>query len=664
MEHKLKRITELAMLLNEYAKEYYMLDTPSISDQEYDKLYAELEALELETGTVLAWSPTQRIGDEVLPGFTKYTHRAPLWSLGKAQTHADLIAWLERNQRFVADYNASHSDQLPEPTYILTRKFDGLSVNLTYNETGVLVMGATRGNGTTGEDVTSQIKTIRSIPWKIDSDFLFEIHGEAMMTKQAFLAYNQTAAVPLKNTRNGAAGAIRNLNPVEIRRRHLSVFFYDIGYKEGEPFESYQEMIRFIIDHGFQTDEYFKVATTYPEIAAIIEENIQTRADLDYDIDGIVIVIDDMRTRAELGYTIKFPRWGIAYKFEAEETTTRLLDVEWNVGRSGRVVPTAILEPVELAGVTVKRATLNNLDDIHRKGVAIGSDVYIRRSNDVIPEIMGTVANDNATTTIEVPSHCPSCGTPLTLIGAHYFCENTLSCKPQLVKTMVHFTSRDAMNIEGISDKTAEQFFETLDLKKVSDFYRLTYEQLLAIPKVKEKKATNMLNAIQASKEPKLENFIYAMGIQNVGLSTSRDLAKEFKTLDRVRAATYEELIQVPDVGEIVAKSILDFFASTEVNEEIDTLLALGVKPQETIELEIRDNPLMGKTVVVTGSLVNYTRKSIEEKLLSLGAIPQSSVSKKTGYVLYGDEAGSKLAKAQQLGVPTINEIQFEELIQ
>ena len=319
---------------------------------------------------------------------------------------------------------------------------------------------------------------------------------------------------------------------------------------------------------------------------------------------------------------------------------------------------------MELAGVTVKRATLNNLDDIHRKGVAIGSDVYIRRSNDVIPEIMGTVANDNATTTIEVPSHCPSCGTPLTLIGAHYFCENTLSCKPQLVKTMVHFTSRDAMNIEGISDKTAEQFFETLDLKKVSDFYRLTYEQLLAIPKVKEKKATNMLNAIQASKEPKLENFIYAMGIQNVGLSTSRDLAKEFKTLDRVRAATYEELIQVPDVGEIVAKSILDFFASTEVNEEIDTLLALGVKPQETIELEIRDNPLMGKTVVVTGSLVNYTRKSIEEKLLSLGAIPQSSVSKKTGYVLYGDEAGSKLAKAQQLGVPTINEIQFEELIQ
>lgn len=663
MEDKIKRINELATLLNQYAKEYYMLDTPSVSDQEYDKLYAELEALEKETGVVLSWSPTQRIGDDILPGFTKYSHRAPLWSLDKAQTHEELKSWLERNERFVEEYNAGHEDKLPEPLYILTRKFDGLSVNVTYDENGVLVTGATRGNGTTGEEVTSQIKMIRSIPWKIDADFLFEIHGEAMMTKHAFKAYNETAAVPLKNTRNGAAGALRNLNPVETRRRHLSVYFYDIGYKEGEPFESYQEMIRFIKDSGFPTDDYFKPAGSYEEIAAIIEENIQSRADLDYDIDGIVIVLDDMRTRQELGYTIKSPRWGIAYKFEAEETTTKLLDVEWNVGRSGRVAPTALLEPVELAGVTVKRATLNNMDDIHRKGVAIGSEVYIRRSNDVIPEIMGTVANDNVTTPIEVPSHCPSCGTPLTLIGAHYFCENTLTCKPQLVKTMVHFTSRDAMNIEGISEKTAEQFFETLDLKKVSDFYRLTYDELKRIPKVQDTRANNMLRAIEASKEPKLENFIYAMGIQNVGLKTSRDLANEFKTLDRVRHVTYEELIAVPDVGEIVAKNILDFFASAEVNEEIDALLALGVKPKEQAELKVTDNPFLGKSVVVTGSLKNYTRKSIEEKLLELGAIPQSSVSKKTGYVLFGEEAGSKLAKAQGLGVPTIDEAQFEEMI-
>lgn len=664
MEEKIQRIRELATLLNGYAKEYYTHDTPSVTDAEYDRLYDELVSLEAETGHVMAWSPTQRVGDDLLPGFSKYTHRAPLWSLDKAQTPEELQSWLQRNQRFVEEYNQTHEDRLPQPLYILTRKFDGLSVNLTYDGEGILTVGATRGNGTTGEDVTQQIRTIRSIPWKIDSDFLFEIHGEALMTKHAFRAYNETADVPLKNTRNGAAGALRNLNPAETRRRHLDVYFYDIGYKEGEPFATYREMIDFIHAMGFPTDQYFREAATWEEIAAIIEENIQVRAELDYDIDGIVIALDDIRTRELLGYTIKFPRWGIAYKFEAEETVTRLLEVEWNVGRSGRVAPTAILEPVELAGVTVGRATLNNMDDIRRKGVAIGADVYVRRSNDVIPEIMGAVANDNEITEITPPSHCPSCGTPLTLIGAHYFCENTLSCKPQLVKTMVHFTSRDAMNIEGISEKTAEQFFETLDLKKVSDFYRLTYDDLIGLPKVKETRANNMLRAIEASKTPKLENFIYALGIQNVGLKTSRDLANTFRTLEKIRSVTYDELIAVPDVGDIVARNILDFFAAPDVRKEIDTLLALGVTPQEPKETKVTDNPFLGKTVVVTGTLKGYTRKSIEEKLLALGAIPQGSVSKKTGYLLYGEEAGSKLAKARSLDVPTINEAQFEEMIQ
>lgn len=664
MEEKIQRIKELAKLLNGYAKEYYTFDTPSVTDQEYDRLYAELEALEVETGHVMSWSPTQRVGDELLPGFKKYTHKAPLWSLDKAQTPEELKAWLERNKRFVDEYNELHVEQLPEPLYILTRKFDGLSVNLTYDEEGVLTVAATRGNGTTGEDVTQQIRTIRSIPWKIEPGSLFEIHGEALMTKRAFREYNKTAEVPLKNTRNGAAGALRNLNPAETRRRHLDVFFYDIGYKEGEPFSSYREMIDFIHAMDFPTDHYFKEASTWEEIEAIIEENIQSRAELDFDIDGIVIALDDMRTRELLGYTIKFPRWGIAYKFEAEEAITRLLEVEWNVGRSGRVAPTAVLEPVELAGATVSRATLNNMDDIRRKGVAIGSDVYIRRSNDVIPEIMGPVENDNEIVEITPPGHCPSCGTPLTLIGAHYFCENTLSCKPQLIKSIVHFTSRDAMNIEGISEKTAEQLFEQLDLKKVSDLYRLTYDELVSLPKVKDKKATNMLNAIEGSKTPKLENFIYAMGIQNVGEKTSRDLASEYKTLDRIRNLSYDELIRVPDVGDIVANNILDFFAASDVNDEIDALLELGVTPQEPEEVKVQDNPFMDKTVVVTGSLEGYSRKSIEEKLLELGAIPQKSVSKKTDFVLYGEKAGSKLTKARELEVKTIDEAEFEEMIQ
>ncbi len=525
MEDKIKRIEELVTQLNRYAREYYLLDQPTVSDQEYDRLYDELKKLEEATGHVLAWSPTQRVGDEILEGFKKYTHQAPLWSLDKAQTHEELKSWLQRNERLVADYNASHEDQLPEPLYILTRKFDGLTVNLTYDAEGVLVTAATRGTGSVGEDVTQQIRTIGSIPSKVTTDGVFEIHGEALMAKHSFKAYNEAAEAegkePLKNPRNGAAGALRNLNLAETRRRHLDAYFYDIGYKEGAPFANYREMIQFIQTNDFPTDGYFKEARTFEEILALIDASIEERAELDYEIDGIVIAIDDMRTREQLGYTIKFPRWAIAYKFEAEETTTRLREVEWNVGRTGRVAPTALLDPVELAGVTVSRATLNNMDDIRRKGVAIGSDVYIRRSNDVIPEIMGAVANDNETVAIEPPADCPSCGTPLTLIGAHYFCENTLSCKPQLVKTMVHFTSRDAMNIEGISDKTAEQFFETLDLTKVSEFYQLTREDLMKIPKVKEKRADNILKAIEGSKNPKLESFINAMGIQNVGLSTS-----------------------------------------------------------------------------------------------------------------------------------------------
>lgn len=665
MEDKKKRIEELTDLLNKYAKEYYTLDTPSVSDKEYDELYSELVSLEKETGYILDYSPTQRVGDEILSHFEKYTHRAKLWSLDKAQNYGELESWIIRNEKFVDEYNKNSDEKLPKLEYIVTRKFDGLSVNLTYDEEGVLVKGATRGNGTIGEDVTKQVRTVRNIPLKIDSHDLFEIHGEAMMTKESFKRYNETAKIPLKNTRNGAAGALRNLNLNETKKRDLNIFFYDIGYKEGDQFKTYEEMIDFIITHGFNTDGYFKKATNLEELKVIIESNVETRNELDYDIDGIVIVINDIKTRNLLGNTIKFPKWGIAYKFEAEETTTKLLDVEWNVGRSGRVTPTAILEPVELGGVTVKRATLNNMDDIRRKEVRLGADVYVRRSNDVIPEIMGTVTNDNETVEINAPLVCPSCGTKLTLIGAHYVCENSLSCKPQLVKTMVHFTSRDAMNIEGVSDKTSEAFFENLNLTKVSDFYKLTMEDLLKIPKVKEKKATNILNAIEKSKSPKLENFIYALGIQNVGIKTSRDLVKEFKTLDNIINANYDDLLKVSDIGDIVAKCIVDFFNSFEVKEEINRLLENGVKPVEDLtETVIIENPFKDKTVVLTGTLPDgISRNEMSERLTKLGAKVSGSVSKKTDFVLYGEEAGSKLEKAINLGVKTITLEEFEEIL-
>ena len=662
MEEKRREIEKLVEELNTYAREYYTYDNPSISDKEYDALYDRLVALEKETGYVLSYSPTQRVGDEALASFVKHRHKARLWSLDKAQDLTELSAWHKRNLEFVEKYNSDHRVKLPDLKYIVTRKFDGLTVNATYDENGILVTAATRGNGTVGEEVSAQVKTIGSVPLRISSEDVLEIHGEAMMTKEAFRTYNEKADTPLKNTRNGAAGALRNLNLAETRRRNLTVFFYDIGYKEGQPFQTYREMIAFIKEKGFLTDGYFKEADDFTTLEKLIKEIQEEREGLDFDIDGVVIAIDDMRTRELLGYTIKFPRWAIAYKFEAEEAVTKLLDVEWNVGRTGRVNPTAILEPVELSGVTVKRATLNNMDDIERKGVSIGSMVLVRRSNDVIPEIMGVVDEEleEHVTEILPPKHCPSCGTELIVDGAHLICENTLSCKPQLIKSIVHFSGRDAMNIEGLSEKTVEQLFEKLDIREVSSLYTLTKEELLTLNKVKDKKAENLLAAIENSRERELHAFLYALGIPNVGISTARDLEATFHSLEKVMKATKEELMAVNDVGEIVADSILTFFSSEEIREEIEKLLQHVTLIHE--EAEIMESPFTGKTVVLTGSLEKFTRKDAEEKLLSLGAKVTSSVSKKTDYVVYGKEAGSKLTKAQTLGVKTLTEEEFLEM--
>lgn len=370
-----------------------------------------------------------------------------------------------------------------------------------------------------------------------------------------------------------------------------------------------------------------------------------------------------MRTRELLGYTVKFPKWAIAYKFEAQEAVTTLMDVEWNVGRSGRVSPTAILEPVELAGVTVKRATLNNMDDIHRKGVRLGSKVFVRRSNDVIPEIMG-VAEENTEATKEIipPTHCPYCGSEIVLDGAHYFCENTLSCKPQMVKSIVHFACREAMNIEGFSEKTAEQLFEKLDIKSLSDLYTLKKEELLTLEKFGEKKAQNLLNAIEKSKNCDLSSFVYSLGIPNVGVKTSKDLAKNFKSLDGIRNAKVEDLVSIQDIGDIVAKSIVEFFKDERIQKSINDLLNLGVTPRFE-ETSVVENPFQGKTVVVTGTLKNYSRGDIKAKFESLGAKVSSSVSKKTDYVLAGEEAGSKYNKAVELGVKILSEDEFTEMI-
>lgn len=659
---KRERMKALVEELNRYSYEYYSLDNPSVTDKEYDKKYDELVSLEKELNEVLPYSPTVRVGDVILDGFKKYTHKGKLWSLGKAQSIEEIIDWHNRNVKFIEEMR-SKGENLPELKYIVTKKFDGLTVNLTYNEEGILAVGATRGTGSIGEDVTAQVKTIKSIPLKVNCNDVFEVHGEAIMTTEAFEKYNELAEVPLKNLRNGAAGALRNLNVKETARRNLSAFFYDVGYKEGKQFKTYTEMMKFIKEMGLPVDDYIKECYTIDDIQKEIDYIRDIRFDLNYDIDGLVIVIDDIKTRELLGYTVKFPKWAIAYKFEAQETTTKLLDVEWNVGRSGRVSPTAILDPVELAGVTVKRATLNNMDDIKRKGVRIGAEVLVRRSNDVIPEIMG-VKEDSLEGTEEIipPTNCPACGSHLVEEGAHIFCENTLSCKPQLVKTIVHYGSREAMNISGFSERTAEQLFEKLNIKSISDLYKLNKEDLVKLDKFGDKKAQNLLDAIEKSKDCTLEAFIYSLGIQNVGVKTAKDIVNKFKSLDGLKKATFEELVSVPDVGDIVANCIVEFFHEEKVLKTIDELLEIGVNPKFE-EKEIIESVFDGKTVVVTGTMEKYSRKEIKEKLEMLGAKVAGSVSKKTDYVVYGKEAGSKLTKAEELGVKTLTEDEFEVMI-
>ncbi|MGU8587387.1 NAD-dependent DNA ligase LigA [Clostridium perfringens] len=660
---KKKLIEELVEELNKYAYEYYVLGNSSVTDKDYDKKYYELVDLEKETGYKLPYSPTQRVGDVILPEFKKYTHKARLWSLDKAQTLEEIREWHNRNIKFLEEYNRTSDEELPPLKYILTKKFDGLTINLSYDENGVLVTGATRGTGAIGEDVTAQVKTIKSIPLKIDCHDFLEIHGEAIMTTEAFEKYNSEADTPLKNLRNGAAGALRNLNVAETAKRNLSAFFYDVGYKEGAPFKTYMEMLNFIKTKGFPMDDYIRECKTLDEIQKEIDYIRDIRFDLNYDIDGLVIAIDDIRTRELLGYTVKFPKWAIAYKFEAQEATTKLLDVEWNVGRSGRVSPTAILEPVELAGVTVKRATLNNMDDIARKGVRLGAEVFVRRSNDVIPEIMGVVPESlEGTKEIEEPKVCPACGAHLVHEGVHIYCENTLGCKPQMVKTIVHFAGREAMNIAGFSEKTAEQLFEKLDIRDISDLYKLEYEKLLDLDKFGPKKAQNLLDAIEKSKDCTLEAFLYSLGIPNVGVKTAKDLVKRFESLENLEKATFEELVSVQDVGDIVARSIIEFFKEERTLKVINELLSLGVNPHYE-KKEVLESPFMGKTVVVTGTLENYSRTSIKEKLESLGAKVSGSVSKKTDFVIAGEAAGSKYDKAKSLGVTILSEEEFENMI-
>ncbi|NLW22652.1 MAG: NAD-dependent DNA ligase LigA [Tissierellia bacterium] len=661
MDDKIKRMKELIDIINDLNYHYYTLDDPKVSDKEYDELYDELVQLEKETGKVFPYSPTQRVGGEILDKFEKHTHLGRLWSLDKCQNYGELINWDARVRRLIEEYNSNHYEKLPPPSYVVEYKFDGLTINVTYRD-GELVQGATRGNGIVGEAILPQIKTIKTLPLKIDFNGVMEVQGEGLMPLSAFYKYNERAEEPLKNARNAAAGALRNLDPKITAQRKLIAYFYNIGYIEGKEFKSHMEMLDFIKENRLPTYDYAKLCNSIDEVIEEIERIEEERHSLDVLTDGVVIKINDMRTRDALGYTMRFPRWAIAYKFEAEETTTKLIAVEWNVGRTGKVTPTAILEPVEIGGATVRRATLNNYDDILRKKVEINSRVLIRRSNEVIPEIMGVVDTEEETRPIEKPTHCPACNTELVQDGVHIFCPNSLTCKPQLVSRIVHFASRDAMNIEGLSEKTAEKLFEELDLRDIPGIYELKYEDLIKLEGFKDKKTRNLLEAIERSKDTTLDAFIYALGIPNVGLKTAQDLADHFKSLDAIKNATYEELITIPDVGPKIAQSIVEFFHDDRILEGIDKLLKEGVNPHYE-ERDVKDSIFKNKTVVITGTIEGFSRKEIKSIIEGMGGKVTSSVSRNTDYVIVGKDPGSKYTKALELGIEIIDEERLKQHI-
>ena len=647
--------------INKHNYHYYTMDTPLISDKEYDALYDQLVQLEKDTGIVLPDSPTQRVGAELLKGFAPHRHLAPLWSLDKAQNMDQLRNWNNRAIKLVTEYNSNNPDDLlPGLCYAVELKFDGLTLNLTYTN-GRLVQAATRGNGVTGEGILAQVKTIKSVPLTIPyTEGTIEVQGEGIMNLSVLSNYNLIAAEPLKNARNAAAGALRNLNPKATAERRLNAFFYNVGYSDAVEFKDHREMMGFLKDNQFKVNPFIAYFEDFEDVMEELVKIAERRSSLDYLIDGAVIKLVDMRTREALGYTDKFPRWAVAYKFEAEETTTVLESVSWEVGRTGKITPVARVEAVELAGVTVQNCTLNNIGDIERKNLkyALGARVFIRRSNDVIPEILGKVPEEADGEEIVFPTNCPSCDFPLEQKGAHLFCNNRLDCKPQLIGRITHFASRDAMDIDTFSVMTAELLYNERGVREPADLYTLAYDDLVNLDRFGDKKANNLLQALENSKGRDLASFLFGLGIPNTGKATTRMLAEHYRDLSLVMEATIDELIVLPDVGGIVAESIVNFFADPRMRAGIDRMLALGVQAKAPEEARIvsTDSFFSGKTVVLTGTLHKLTRDEAADRLGALGAKVTGSVSAKTDLVIAGEKAGSKLAKAQKLGIQVIED--------
>ena len=651
IETKQQTMRELVDQLNRWAYEYYVLDAPTVTDETYDAAYDRLQRMEKASGVVLEDSPSKRVGGEPLKSFRQYRHRKRLYSLDKVQSLEALDAWIDKIK---AEY--------PQATFSVEYKFDGLTINLTY-EDGKLTRGTTRGNGIVGEDVTEQIRTIAGIPLSVPYKDTFEVQGEGIMRLSRLQKFNEKyPAEALKNARNGAAGAIRNLDPKVTAKRNLDAFFYSIGENTGSPLQSQKEVTEFLQRNRFKTGAYFRLISTAEEARRCVKEIFEQRPHLDFLIDGVVLKVNEFFIREQLGYTEKFPKWAVAFKFEAEEVVTKLLNVEWQVGRTGKLTPLGLLEPVELCGATIRRATLNNYDDILRKRLRLNAYVNLRRSNDVIPEVLELAEDTPESKTIEKPSHCPYCGTPLIENGANLFCPNETGCRPQIVARLTHFCSKPACNIESVSEKTAEQLFDVLGVRTCDRLYRLTAEELKKLEGFRQKKVENTLQAIEASKDVRLENLIFALGIDNVGSKTAKDLARRFGSLDKLKTATFEELISVEDVGPIVAQSLLDFFADDVQRRTLIALKEAGLDPR--YKEEMHQGAFDGKFVVLTGTLQGFKRDEAASVIQKNGGEVLGTVTRKCNLVIAGENAGSKLEKAKQLKIEIWTESEFLSFVE
>ena len=650
-----ERMNELVALLNRYATEYYTSDNPSVSDSEYDRLYRELVELEAAyPDQVLADSPTHRVGGKVLDGFEKYSHQYPLYSLQDAFSREELEA-----------FDARVRKELPQPTYICELKIDGLSISLTY-EKGILVVGATRGDGSVGENITENLKRVKDIPLTLPEELDITVRGECYMPRASFDQVNQArqenGEPEFANPRNAAAGTLRQLDTAVVAKRNLATFLY----QEASPStrDSQEKVLKHLEQLGFVVNPKRILAESIDEIWDFIQEVGQEREKLPYDIDGVVIKVNDLAGQEELGFTVKAPKWAVAYKFPAEEKEAQLLSVDWTVGRTGVVTPTANLTPVQLAGTTVSRATLHNVDYIAEKDIRKDDTVIVYKAGDIIPAVLRVVESKRLSEEkLAIPTNCPSCDSHLL----HFEDEVALRCinprcPAQIMEGLIHFASRDAMNITGLGPSIVEKLFAANLVKDVADIYRLKEEDFLLLEGVKEKSASKLFQAIQASKENSAEKLLFGLGIRHVGSKASQLLLQHFHSIENLAQADPEEVASIESLGSVIAQSLQTYFATEGSKILLDELKEAGVNLDYKGQTIVADAALSGLTVVLTGKLERLKRSEAKSKLESLGAKVTSSVSKKTNLVVAGGDAGSKLQKAQELGIEVRDEAWLESM--